>query len=216
MPGGLGIAINIAPAGAANVREINVSYVKSPFNAQIMAMKAMGMLEEEFAADNIAINWHSINSGAKQSEAMAAGSLDIASVINSTSVLLANANGNPVKIIGGVSRPARTFAIVAGPNGPATVADLKGKTVAGPKGTVLHQLLVAALTREGLKESDVKFVSMDLPKARTAMLGGSVDAALLAAGLVINSVKASARVLCTAEGLVVPKLVSAASDTFTA
>ncbi len=202
----------LATAGA--VKEINVSYVKSPFNLQIMIMKAKGLLEKEFAADGIAVNWHEITSGAKQAQAIAAGSLDIASVINSTSVLLANAGGNPVKIIGGVSRPSKTFAIVAGENGPKTIAELKGKTVAGPKGTVLHQLLLAALAKEGMSESDVNHVSMDLPKARTAMLAGQVDAALLAASLVINAVEAGAHVVTTAEGLVVPTLVIGAREGF--
>ncbi|WP_320172505.1 aliphatic sulfonate ABC transporter substrate-binding protein [Maridesulfovibrio sp.] len=199
---------------AQPINAINVSYVKSPFNLQIMVMKSMGMLEKEFSGDNIAINWHEINSGAKQSQALAAGSLDIASVINTTSVLLANAGGNPVKIIGGVSHPCETFAIVVRNDGPADAAGLKGKTVAGPKGTVLHQMLVAALAGAGLKESDVKFVHMGLPKSRTALLAGQVDAALLAAGLVIKSKEAGARVLTTAKGLVNPILVSAASEKF--
>ena len=208
------VAATATGAAAGTPDAINVSYVKSPFNLQIMVMKATGMLEEEFAKDHIAINWNEITSGAKQAQALAAGSLDIASVINTTSVLLANAGGNQVKIIGGVSRPCETFAIVVGKDGPASVAALKGKTVAGPKGTVLHQMLVAALAKEGLKESDVKFVYMGLPKARTALLAGQVDAALLAASLVIKSEEAGARVLTTAKGLVTPILVSAASQRF--
>jgi len=206
---GFGVAGQPAP-----VKEINFSYVKSPFNLQIMIIKSQGLLEKEFEKDGVKVNWHEITSGAKQAEAMAAGCLDIATVMNSTSALLANAGGNPVRIVGGVSRPSRTFAIVGGKNGPKTVAELKGKTVAGPKGTVLHQMLVAALDKEGLKESDIKFVSMGLPKARTAMLGGQVDAALLAGSLVISSVEAGASVVTTADGLVTPKLVSASRDAF--
>lgn len=201
-------------ASAEMIKEINISYVKSPFNLQVMVMKSRGMLEKEFEKDGIAVRWHGITSGAKQAQAMAAGSLDIGSVMNTTSVLLANAAGNPVRIVTGVSRPSRTFAIVAGKNGPKTIAELKGKTVAGPKGTVLHQMLVAALADAGLSESDVNFVSMDLPKARTAMLGGQVDAALLAASLVVKSVEAGAHVVATADGYVTPKLVSAVRHDF--
>ncbi|TIH20279.1 aliphatic sulfonate ABC transporter [Marinifilum sp. JC120] len=202
------------PAQAEELKEINISYVKSPFNLQIMVIKEKMLLEKEFTKDGIKVNWHTITSGAKQAQAMAAGSLDLASVINSTSVLLANAAGNKVRIVGGVSRPAKTFAIVAGKNGPRTIEELKGKTIAGPKGTVLHQMLVAALESKGLKESDVKMLSMGLPKARTAMLGGQVDAALLAASLVIKSEEAGAHVVATADGLVSPKLVVGARDEF--
>ncbi|PIE57066.1 MAG: aliphatic sulfonate ABC transporter [Desulfobulbus propionicus] len=198
------------------LKEINISYVKSPFNLQVMVMKNQRLLEKEFAGDGITINWHEITSGAKQAQAMAAGSLDIGSVMNTTSVLLANAAGNPIRIINGVSRPSKTFAIVARKNGPTTVEELKGASIAGPKGTVLHQLLVAALDSKGMTIDDVNFISMKLPQARTAMLAGKIDAALLAASLVIKSVDAGAHVITTADGLVTPKLVSAASGAFAA
>ena len=57
------------------------------------------------------------------------------------------------------------------------IEDLKGKKVAGPKGTALHQILVAALNSKGMNINDVEFLQMDLPKAQAALLGGHVDAA---------------------------------------
>lgn len=187
--------------------EINISYVKSPFNLPIMIMRSQGMLDEEFAADGIEIRWHDITSGARQAEAIAAGSLDIASVINSTSVVLANAAGNTVYIVSAFSRPEQTFGIVTMSDGPASVAQLRGGRVAGPKGTVLHQILVAALAAEGMTEANVEFFSMGLPEARTALLAGEVDAALLAASLIIRTQEAGGQVIATAEGNAVPKLV---------
>ncbi|WP_319528843.1 ABC transporter substrate-binding protein [uncultured Cohaesibacter sp.] len=210
----VGLTMFAAASFAADVKEINVSYVTSPFNLQVMVTKLQGRLEKEFGKDGITVNWHEITSGAKQAQAMAAGSLDFGMVMNSTSVLMANAAGNPVKIVSAVSRPSETFALVAGKDGPKTIEDLKGKTVAGPKGTVLHQMLVAAVDKAGLEQNDVKFVSMDLPKARAAMLSGNVDAALLAASLVIKSVEEGAHVVTTASGLVTPKLVLASSAAF--
>ena len=140
-----GLAWLAAGAHAAAPSEINISYVKAPFNLQSMVMREHKLLEKEFAADGIKINWHSINSGAQQAQAMAAGALDIGGVMNTTSVLLANAGGNPVKIAAGVSRPAQTFAIVTRPGLKLSIEQLRGKKIAGPRGTVLHQLLVAAL-----------------------------------------------------------------------
>ena len=95
-----------------DLREINVSYVKSPFNLPSIVAKNRGMLEEAFSAEGIKVNFFEINSGAKQSEAMAAGSLDIGGVVNTTSVILANANGNNVEIVSGYSRPVEVFALV--------------------------------------------------------------------------------------------------------
>ncbi|POR00676.1 aliphatic sulfonate ABC transporter [Alkalispirochaeta sphaeroplastigenens] len=187
--------------------EINVSYVTSPFNLPIIVMREKGLLEEEFAPLGITVNWHEITSGAHQATALAAGSLDIASVINSTSVILSNAAGNEVIIASGFSRPRQTFGIMAGPDGPSSVAELRGARVAGPKGTVLHQILVSALDAHGMSEDDIEFFSMGLPQARMALLAGEVDAALQAASLIIRNQEAGYSLIATAEGYVVPKLV---------
>jgi NitT/TauT family transport system substrate-binding protein/sulfonate transport system substrate-binding protein len=194
--------------------EINVSYVESPFNIQIMVMKERGMLEKAFAEKNIAVKWRDINSGAEQAQAMAAGSLDIASVINSTSVILANAAENRVEIAAVVSRPRGSFALLVGPGVPGSVRELKGKTVAGPKGTVLHQMLVAALAKEGLTQEDIKFIQMGLPEARAALLSGQIDGALQAASLIIRGEEAGLKRLFTADGYLTPLLLTAARPAF--
>ena len=195
-------------------RTVNISYVESPFNLQIMVMKERRMLENAFAKLGVNVKWHTINTGSDQANAMAAGSLDIASVINSTSVILANAAGNPVEIVSLVSRPRETFALMAHPAGPRNIRELKGKTVAGPKGSVLHQMLIAALLREGLKASDVRFIHMDLPEARTALLSKRVDAALLAGSLIIRTEEAGMRTIITADGYITPLLFTAVRPAF--
>lgn len=194
------------------LKVINISYVKSPFNLQIMVIKEMELLEKEFKSDGIEIIWHEISSGAKQAEAMAAGSLDIASVMNTASVIIANSAGNDVDIIDIVSRPINTFTIMTAENGISNIKDLSGKTVAGPKGTVLHQLLEAVITKEDLK--DVSLVSMGLPQAQIALLSGNIDAALLAGTLVLKTKDAGGKVLTTSEGYVKPLLVSVSPKSF--
>jgi NitT/TauT family transport system substrate-binding protein/sulfonate transport system substrate-binding protein len=194
--------------------EINISYVESPFNLQIMVMKEQGLLEKAFAEKNVTVKWHNINSGADQAQAMAAGSLDIATVINSTSVILANAAGNPVEIAAIVSRPKQTYALVTGPQGPGTFRELAGKTVAGPKGTVLHQMLVAALVAEGMSPQDINFIQMGLPESRAALLSGQIDGALQAASLIIRDEEAGMKVLFTADGYLTPLLLTAVRPAF--
>ena len=203
----LTLAALMAGPGEAAPKEINVSYVTSPFNLPSIVARRMGMWEKEFGKDGITVNFHKITSGSKQAQAMAGGSLDIGGVMNSTSVILANSAGNPVQIIAGYSRPSKLFAIVAKDKSIKSIADLKGKKVAGPKGTVLHQLLAAAMDSKGMSMKDVQLISMKLPVARTALLAGNVDAALLAASLVIKSLEAGCHIVTTAEGLVTPKLV---------
>lgn len=194
----------------ATATDLNICYVKSPFNLQNIVMKENRMLENEFAGSDVKVIWHEINSGAKQAQALAAGALDVSAVMNTASLLLAVGVGNDLVITTGAAHPDHVFALVGKKGADFSVKDLKGKTIAGPRGTVLHQMLVAALKKEGMTMQDVKFVSMDPPKAYAALVGDSVDAALLAAGLVIKANDAGMKTITTAEGLVKPNLVMVA------
>lgn len=193
---------------------LNIVFVKAPFNLQNMVMKEQGLLEKAFEKDGVKVNWLTITSGAKQAQAMAAGEIDMSAVMNTASMLISNASGNPVYVASGVAHPAKVFAIVGKPGATLSVKDLKGKTVAGPRGTVLHQLLLAALAKEGMNASDVNFVNMGLPQALTAVSSGQVDAALLAASLVIKAENAGCHVVTTAEGLVNVNLVMTATKAY--
>ncbi len=212
--GAIAAVTAFSQAAFAAKGEINIAYVKSPFNLQNIVMKQHQLLEKEFKKDGIKVNWFSINSGAQQAQAMAAGALDVSAVMNTASLLMANGADNRVYVATGVARPTQVFAIVGKPGQQMKVEDLKGKKVAGPKGTVLHQVLVAALQSKGLKASDVELIQMDIPKAHAALLGGHVDAALLAAGNIIQANAANAKTIATAQGYVDPLLVVAVSEKF--
>ena len=211
------LAIGLFAAGsvfAAMPKEINIVYVKAPFNLQNMVIKEKGLLEKAFEKEGTKINWKVITSGAEQAQAMAAGAVDVSEVMNTASTLMANGAGNPVLIANGVSRPADTFAMVGKAGGPVKVTDLKGKKVAGPRGTVLHQTLVAALLKNGMKVSDVEFVPMKIPAALSAVTSGNVDAAMLSASAVIKAQAAGCRVITTAKGLVKVNLVTTVRKAF--
>ena len=208
------LAGSFSTMAQAAVDQINIAYVKDPFNLQNIVMKQNQSLEKEFQKDGIKINWVSINSGAQQAQAMAAGSLDVSAVMNTASLLMANGAGNKVYVATGVARPTQVFAIVGKPGAQMKIEDLKGKKVVGPKGTVLHQVLVAALKSKGMSIDDVEFIQMDPGKAHAALLGKHVDAALQAAALIIKDNQAGAKTIVTADGLVNPLLVMAVSEKF--
>lgn len=201
------MVVSTALSAATMPEAINITYVKAPFNLQNIVMKERGMLEKAFEADGVKINWRVINSGAQQSQAMASGALDFSAVMNTASLLLAAGQGTPIAVATGVADPKEIFAIVGRPGGVTSVKDLKGKTVVGPKGTVLHQLLVAALVKEGMSINDVDFVNMDPGAAMTAVAAGKAEAGLLAANLIIQAEEAGAKVITTCEGYVEPNLV---------
>ena len=209
----LALSLFAAPASAEE-GVLNISYVKSPFTLPMMVRKGHKILEKKLEPMGIAVKWHDIDSGAQQATAMASGSLDVGGVLNTTSVQMANAEGNPVIIVAGSSRPTDVFGLVGQENGAKTFKDLKGKTVAGPKGTVLHQLLVAGLAREGMSINDVKFVQMGIPQSFAALMSGKVDAALIAAGALVKAEQAGKPIIATATGLVTPKLAMCASKKF--
>ncbi|MGE4589941.1 MAG: ABC transporter substrate-binding protein [Acidaminococcaceae bacterium] len=190
---------------------LKITYVKSPLNIPSIIDKNNQTIAKSFAKTNTAVSFPDINSGAKQTEALAAGSLDICSALGGTSAILAASNGVDVKIIGIYSRAPKAFNIMAKDPSIKTAADLKGKKVAGPKGTILHQILIAALNKEGYKSSDVNFVSMGIPESVNAMMTGSVDVALVAGADVLRAEKAGAHVVANGENLVDATIVIAVS-----
>lgn len=99
-------------------------------------------------------------------------------------------------------------------DGPVRIADLKGKKIAGPKGTVLNQLLVAALASQKLTLNDVEYINMDLPAARAALLAGQVEVATLAGANATLVEKAGGKALTSGEGLIKPTTVIGARTAF--
>lgn len=190
-----------APA-APPIKELKVTYVKSPLNIPSIVDKNNQTLVKGFAKDNIKVTFPEINSGAKQTEALASGSLDVCSALGGTSAILAAANGVDVKVVGIYSRAPKAFNVMVKDPSIKSAKDLKGKKVAGPKGTILHQILVAALDKEKLTQNDVNFVSLGIPAGVNALLSGEVDAALVAGADVLRAQKAGARILANGEGLV--------------
>lgn len=194
-------------------QQLNITYVKAPFNIQNIVMKNQGLLEKEFAKEGIKINWIPIKAGLNQVRGMAAGEIDMVAAMNTSTLLIANSVGNRIVIVDGVAHPDDTFAIMAKPE-VKNIVDLKGRQVVGPKGTVLHHLLSAALKSSGIEMKDVKWVSMNLPASLTTLLGGRADAALLAAGGILAAEKAGFHALVEAKGLIETNLVLAARADF--
>lgn len=164
----------IRPAAAADkLQEIRLDYATySPLSALI---KDRRWLEDEFAADGIAIRWVQSLGSNKALEFLNAGSIDFGSTA-SAAALLAGIGGNPIRSIYIASRPEWT-ALVSTQDSPIrTIADLKGKRIAVTRGTDSHIFLVRALGTAGLTSADVKLVLLQHPDGKTALIRGDVDA----------------------------------------
>lgn len=198
--GGCGTA-NSAQGDQKKVEEINISYVKLPLNVPSIIEKNKNLFEAEFSKDNIKINYPEITQGPKMTEAIAGGSLDFCNALGGTSAILAAANGVDIKIIGIYSRAPKAFTLMVKDSSIKDITDLKGKIVVGPKGTILHQLLLGALAKEDLQAQDVQFTHMGIAEGVAAMMSGNADAALVAGPAVTKAVAGGAQIITTAEGI---------------
>jgi len=194
--------------------EINLTYVKSPLNVPSIIQKQDDLFGKEFSSDNIAVNFHEITSGPDQTQALAAGELDFLHALGGTSALIAASNGVELEILNTYSRSPKGFMILTNDDSITSAKDLVGKKVAGPKGTVLHQVLIAALKNEGYTIDDVEFINMPIPEANAALADGSVDAALIAGPTAYKAIKSGSKVVANGEGLVDGIIVTAVSKDF--
>ena len=92
-------ASTFSATAAEPIKELNISYVKPPFVLQLLVMKDHKLLEKEFQADGIKINWHNMGTSPQAARAMGSGSLDIAGNMNTAALLMLNSEGLPVRVV---------------------------------------------------------------------------------------------------------------------
>ncbi len=191
--------------------KVNISYVKLPLNVPSIVEKNKMLFEDAFGEDGMEVEFPEITQGSKMTEALASGSLDFCNALGGTSAILAAANGVDVKIIGIYSRAPKAFTIMAKDDSIVGIKDLKGKKIVGPKGTILHQLLLGALVENGMNMDDVEFINMGIGDGMAALSSGNADAALVAGPAVTIALEAGNRVIETGEGLLDATIVIATS-----
>lgn len=197
-----------------NASKISVTYVKSPLNVPSIVEKNKGFFKRAFDEYKLPVEYSNLTTGPEQTQALASGNLQFLNAVGATSVILASSNGCDVKIISMYSRSPKAFMLFTNDSNIKSAADLKGKKVAGPKGTILHELLISYLKTAGLTENDIEFISLGIPDSQAALAAGEVDAALLAGPTAYNTKKAGNTVLTTGERLVDATIVVATSQKF--
>lgn len=140
-------------------------------------VNAEGALEKEFEKDGVKIEWVFFKgAGPAVNEALVNRQLDFAWQGDLPSILH-RAGGVETRILLGSG--VRTGLYLGVPKGSPIrrLEDLRGKRVAVFKGTNLHLAALRALAARGLKESDLRLVSLDLPGAQAALATRDIDAA---------------------------------------
>lgn len=166
----------VLPAGrakAAGLDELRLDW--ATYNPVSIVIKEQGLIEKEFAADNIPVVWVQSLGSNKALEFLTAGSIHFASTAGAAA-LINRINGNPVRSVYVFSRPEWTALVTLKDTPINAVADLKGKKVAVTRGTDPHVFLVRALADAGLTDKDVTFVLLQHADGRLALTRGDVDA----------------------------------------
>jgi ABC-type nitrate/sulfonate/bicarbonate transport system substrate-binding protein len=123
---------------------------------------------------------------AKMQQAAAAGSIEF--MLGSGPGMGFIAKGSPVKGIAAMAGPPLLLAIVVGPKGPATVADLKGKKIGVSTAGSLTYFLVSETSRRqgwGPKGIDIKPMGA-MPGQIAAIKRGDLDGSIMDIGNAFN------------------------------
>jgi sulfonate transport system substrate-binding protein len=122
------------------------------------------------------IEWKEFPAAAPLLEALGAGAIDTGLVGDAPFTFAAAANV-PVKAIGTVRQSQEGLAIlVPRESGIHSFEDLRGKKIATGRGSIGHQLILAALESKGWSTADVQIVYLAPSDAKVAYSQGSVDA----------------------------------------
>jgi sulfonate transport system substrate-binding protein len=122
------------------------------------------------------IEWKEFPAAAPLLEALGAGAIETGLVGDAPFTFAAAANV-PVKAIGAIRQSQEGLAIlVPRESGIRSFEDLRGKKIATGRGSIGHQLILAALESRGWSASDVQIVFLAPSDAKVAYTQGSVDA----------------------------------------
>ena len=194
--------------------KITMTYVTSPLNIPSIVDKENKMFENAFAKDGIAVEYAEITSGADQTQALASGDVQFLYAVGGSSIVLSAANDADIKILNMYSRSPKAFRMYASDETLTTPESLKGKTIVGPAGTNLHELLAAYLATADMTMDDVNFMSMTIPDSKAALASKNADVALLAGAAAYQADQEGYKLVADGEGLIEAVIAVAVTDKF--
>lgn len=194
--------------------KLTFTYVTAPLNVPSIIEKENGIFAKTFEDMGIAVEYAELTSGADQTQALASGDVQVLYAVGATSVILSAANDADIKVLNMYSRSPKAFCMYAQDASLTTPESLRGKTIAGPAGTNLHELLVSYLATANMTLEDVNYVNMSIPEAKAALDGGSIDVALLAGATAYTAKQQGQHLVADGEGLIDAIIAVAVTDEF--
>lgn len=133
-------------------------------------------LEQEFAKNKINVEWYFFKgAGPAINEALANNQLDFA-FLGDLPPIIGKANGLDTQLLVPTARGITNYLAVRSDLKIKNFAELKGKRVGLLRGTADELSIVAALSSQGLKPSDVRLVNLDFNAVNAALAAKKIDA----------------------------------------
>ena len=122
------------------------------------------------------IEWKEFVAAAPLLEALSAGAIETG-LVGDAPFTFAVAAKAPIKAIAAIRQTQDGLAILVPKDSPIkSIDDLKGKKIATGRGSIGHQLVLAALESKGWTPSDIQLMFLAPSDAKVAYTRGSVDA----------------------------------------
>lgn len=145
--------------------------------------KEKGFLDAELEKAGYKINYIGFSgAGPAVNEALAGGKIDFALYADFPGIVITS-KGVKTTLLSVITGEIHAGLLVANDSSITTIADLKGKKIAFPKGTFIQKYLLQALAANNISESDVELINMTTD-AESALLSGNVDAIAYTEGII--------------------------------
>lgn len=200
--------------GSELPKKLVFTYVTAPLNVPTIVEKEKGIFKSAFEGMGIAVEYAELTSGADQTQALASGDVQVLYAVGASSVILSAANDADIKVLNMYSRSPKAFCLYSREESITSPEELRGKTIAGPAGTNLHELLVSYLATADMTIDDVNYVSMSIPESKAALDGGSIDAALVAGATAYQAKQQGYHLITDGDGLIDAIIAVAVTDEF--
>jgi ABC-type nitrate/sulfonate/bicarbonate transport system substrate-binding protein len=156
----------------------------------------VGIRNGIFQKNNVELELTAFAGDARMQQAAAADSIDI--LLGSGPAMAFIAKGSPIKGVAAMAGPPLLLAIVVRPDGPKTVADLKGKTVSvSTAGSLTYWLVSETARRHGWGPNGITIAPMGaMPGQIAALKRGDIDGTIMDIGNAFDlEKKGEARIL---------------------
>jgi NitT/TauT family transport system substrate-binding protein len=186
------IAVGVRPAAAVETLRVG----KAVPEAFSFVPLDVGMRTGIFAKHGLEIESIAFAGDARMQQAAAADSIDI--LLGSGPAMAFIVKGAPIKAVAAMAGPPLLLAIVVRPDGPKSVADLKGRKVSvSTAGSLTYWLVSETARRQGFGPKGIDIAPMGaLPGQVAALKRGDIDGVIMDIGNAFDlEKKGEARIL---------------------